>query len=55
MATSDNETDLVKISARIPKSLHKKLKQFCLDFEVKEMHVIRDAIENHIRNKGKKP
>jgi len=50
MATN-SENDVVKISARIPKVLHKKLKQFCLDNDLKEMIVIKNAIENHIKKK----
>lgn len=46
-----SEKDSVKISARIPKVLHKKLKQFCLDNDFKEMVVIKTAIENHIKKK----
>ena len=49
MAKSKVDDSSVKISARIPKSLHKKLKQFCLDKDVKEMEVIKTALENHIK------
>jgi len=49
---SDNDFD--KISARIPKSLHKQLKQFCLDNETKIQIAIKVALENFLKTKDKK-
>ncbi len=45
---------IVKTSVRIPKHIHRQLKQYCLDVEMSEVQVINQAIIEYLTNHGKK-
>lgn len=45
---------VVKTSVRLPKSIHRELKQFCLDSEKTEVQAITEAVVEYIRNHSRK-
>ena len=45
--------EIVKTSVRIPKLLHKELKQLCLDEEKTEVKAINEAIAEYVKHHEK--
>ena len=45
---------IVKTSVRMPKHIHKQLKQYCLDVEKSEVEVINQAIIEYLGNHSRK-
>lgn len=52
VATSDEE--IVKTSVRLKKSLHKELRQYCLDTDKKVVDVISEAVAEYIKRHSKR-
>jgi len=49
----DNEP-IVNTSIRMPKHVHKQLKQHCLDVEKTEIEVVNQAVIEYLLNHAKK-
>jgi hypothetical protein len=54
IAKTLEQEPVVKTSVRLPKSIHKELKQFCLDNETTEVQAITEAVTEYIRSRRKR-
>jgi predicted DNA-binding protein len=45
-----SQEEIVKTSVRLPKTMHKQLKLYCLDVEKTEVEIITEAVTEYLKN-----